>query len=162
MKAAIDLPEPAYSYQIVKLASRSYQAIFGTFGTPKVQNTQQFPIPNLKMAFQPVPSIDSETAHLPSHPQATPLTDLEAAHLPHELSRDPSRPPSYGEEDMAEPLPTYMEAVRRKMKQAMPYPTETPSKSTRFWLSIVLALVQLALIAVPIAVSRERINSDNP
>ncbi len=134
---------------------------------------------HIKMAFQPIaltdtqsanpPShsqetatADSETAHLPSHAQATPLADLEAAHLPHESSRDPSRPPSYVEEDMAEPLPTYVDAIRRKMKQAMPYPNnQIPSKPLRFWLSVLLALVLLGVIVIPLAVARDGIDSSN-
>ena len=122
------------------------------------------------MAFQPIaltdtqlaspPShsqetapVDREMAYPSSHAQATPLADLEAAHLPHESSRDPSRPPSYMEEDMAEPLPTYVDAIRRKMKQAMPYPNnQMPSKPLRFWFSVILALVLLGVIVIPIAV----------
>ena len=93
---------------------------------------------DLKMAFHSIALIDTQSASPPSHSQetastdwemaylsslaqATPLADLEAAHLLHESSRDPSRPPSYMEEDMAEPLPTYVDSIRRKMKQAMPY-----------------------------------------
>ena len=108
-------------------------------------------------------SVNWEMVHLSSHAQATPLADLEAAHLPHESSRDPSRPPSYVEEDMAEPLPTYVDAIRRKMKQAMPYPdNQLPSKPLRFWLSVILALVLLGVIAIPIAVARDKVDSSNP
>ena len=112
---------------------------------------------------QETASADSETAHLSSHAQATPLADLEAAHLPHESSRDPSRPPSYVEEDMAEPLPTYMDAIRRKMKRAMPYTNnQRPSKPLRFWLSVIFALTLLGVIAIPIAVARDKVDSSNP
>ena len=108
-------------------------------------------------------SPNAETAHLSSHAQATPLADLEAAHLPHDSYGEPSRPPSYVEEDMAEPLPTYVDAIKRKMKQAMPYPkNRTPSKPLRLWLSAILALVFLAVIAIPIAVGRAKIDSSGP
>ena len=108
-------------------------------------------------------SPNAETAHLSSHAQATPLADLEAAHLPHESYGELSRPPSYVEEDMAEPLPTYVDAIKRKMKQAMPYPNNrTRSKPLRLWLSAILALVFLAVIAIPIAVGRAKIDSSGP
>lgn len=108
-------------------------------------------------------SVNWEMAYLSSHAQATPLADLEAAHLPHESPRDPSRPPSYVEEDMAEPLPTYVDAIRRKMKQTMPYPDDRlPSKPLRFWLSVILALFLLGVIAIPIAVARDKVDSSNP
>ena len=113
--------------------------------------------------FQETASADWEMAYRSSHAQATPLANLEAAHLPHESSRDPPRPPSYVEEDMAEPLPTYVDAIGRKMKQAMPYPTNgMPSKPVRFWLSVILALVLLGVVAIPIAVARNKIDSSNP
>ncbi|KAK0509070.1 hypothetical protein JMJ35_008441 [Cladonia borealis] len=113
--------------------------------------------------FQETASTDWEMAYLSSHAQATPLADLEAAHLPHESSRDPSRPPSYVEEDMAEPLPTYVDSIRRKMKQAMPYSNNgMPSKPVRFWLSVILALVLLGVIAIPIAVARNQVDSSTP
>ena len=108
-------------------------------------------------------SLIAETSHLSSHAQATPLAYLEAAHLPHDAYGESSRPPSYVEEDMAEPLPTYVDAIKRKMKQAMPYPkNRTPSKSLRLWLSARLALVFLAVIAIPIAVGRAKIDSSGP
>ena len=113
--------------------------------------------------FQETASAGWEMAYLSSHAQATPLADPEAAHLPHESSRDPSRPPSYVEEDMAEPLPTYVDAIRLKMKQAMPYPNNgMPSKPVRFWLSVILAIVLLGVIAIPVAVARNKIDSSNP
>lgn len=129
------------------------------------------------MAFQPIALTDTQSASLPSdsqetasadwgmaylftHAQATPLADLEAAHLRHEPSRDPSRPPSYVEEDMAEPLPTYVDAIRRKMKKSMPYSNNgMPSKPVRFWLSVILALIFLGVIAIPIAVPRNQVDS---
>ena len=139
--------------------------------------TQQI---DIKMAFQPIAlpdtqsanrhsrsqgtsSPDSETAHLPSHAQATPLVDLEGAYLPHESHRDPSRPPSYVEEGMAEPLPTYMDSIKQKMKQAMRYPNNRmSSKPLRLWLSVIVALVFLSVIAIPIAVGRAKIDSSGP
>ena len=99
-------------------------------------------------------------AYQSSHAQATPLADLEAALVPHESSRDHSRPPSYVEEDMAEPLPTYVDSIRRKMKHVMPYSNNgMPSKPVRFWLSVTLVLVLLSVIAIPIAVAKDQLDS---
>lgn len=123
-------------------------------------DTQSASLPSHSQDTAPA---DWEMAYLSSHAQATPLADLEAAHLPHESSRDSSRPPSYVEEDMAEPLPTYVDANRRKMKQAMPYSNNgMPSKPARFWLSVILALVLVGVIAIPIAVARNQVDSSNP
>lgn len=129
------------------------------FQTIALTDTQSL---NPPFRSQGTSSPDSETAHLSSHAQATPLADLEAVHLPRESSRDSSRPPSYVEEDMAEPLPTYVDSIRRKMKQAMPYPNNRrPSKPLRLWLSVILALVFLGVIAIPIAIGRSKIDSSN-
>ena len=37
-----------------------------------------------------------------------------------------------------------------------------PSKPLRFWFSVILALVLLGVVAIPIAVAREKIDSSNP
>ena len=118
---------------------------------------------SLQSHSQETASTDWKMAYLSFHAQGTPLADLEAAHLPHESSRDSSRPPSYVEEEMAESLPTYVDAIRWKMKQAMPYSNKgIPSTPVRFWLSVILALVLLGVIAIPIAVVRNQVDSSNP
>ena len=138
----------------------------------KLLNGTANPQYRLKLAFQPIALIDTqsasppsqfqetastdwEMAYLSSHAQATPLADLEAADVPHESSRNHSGPPSYVEENMAEPLPSCVNSIRRKMKHVIPYSNNgMPSKPVRFWLAVSLALVLLSVIAIPIAVAR--------
>jgi len=127
------------------------------------------------MAFYSLLSID----HLPSNFQPTPYTsippinpppltqpptrtdthpiiDLEAAHLSspsHELER----PPTYMEQDMDEPLPTYMEAVRRKLRHAVQYPAaKMPSKRGRTCVALVFVVMLVLLVVIPIAATRGR------
>jgi len=90
-----------------------------------------------------------------------PLTDLEAAHLPDSSSVRPhaSRPPSYMEQDMEEPLPTYMQAVKRRMKA---YPaTKMPNRRARICLAIGLGLLCIIIVATSIAVTQVNVNSGN-
>lgn len=85
---------------------------------------------------------------------AVPLTDLEAAHLPDTSSaRSPTRPPSYMEQDMEEPLPTYKEAAKRKMKAVQQYPAaRVPSKRGRYLILFGFSLLIILVIAIPAAV----------
>jgi len=94
-----------------------------------------------------------------------PLTDLEAAaHLPDSSSVRPhdSRPPSYMEQDMEEPLPTYMQAAKRRMKAVQQYPaTKMPNRRARICLAIGLGLLCIIIVATSIAVTQVNVNSGN-
>ncbi len=91
------------------------------------------------------------------HGDEIPLTDLEAAHLANDsfvaLPNFPTRPPSYAEHDMEELPPTYMEAVRRKMKAVQRYPaTKVQSPRGRLCVFVCIALCLIIVVSVPIAI----------
>lgn len=88
--------------------------------------------------------------------QTTPLADFEAAHLPPPShSSSLSRPPSYIEEDMTEPLPTYKDVALAKIQQQrlrLPIP---PSKHARIYIAIGFAVFCVVLVVVPLVLSYE-------
>ena len=94
---------------------------------------------------------------------SVPLRDLEAAHLPDDSAATNalSRPPSYMEQDMDEPLPTYKDAVKRRFKAAQEYPAaKMPNRRARLCLVLGFSLLCIIIVAVSIAVTRININDD--
>lgn len=94
---------------------------------------------------------------MPPNRDDIPLTGLEAAHLADHsfvaLPRFPTRPPSYVEHDMEEPPPTYMDAVRRRIKVVQRYPaSKVQSPRRRLCVLTGIALCLIGVIAVPIAI----------
>lgn len=56
---------------------------------------------------------------------------------------------------MDEPLPTYMQAAKHKMRQAVQYPAaKMPSKNGRICAALFCAVVLVLVIAIPIAATR--------
>ena len=78
------------------------------------------------------------------------VSDVEAA-----PPQTHERLPAYMEQDMDEPLPTYMQAVRHKMRQAVQYPAQRmPSKKARYGVMVMFMISLLIIVAVPIAATR--------
>ena len=98
-----------------------------------------------------------------SHPNEgdpVPLTDLEAAHLPaaspvHSLSR----PPSYAEQDMEEPLPTY-ENIKQEAQGAQGY-RENKRWTSRGRIYLLLGFGLLCIIIVAVSIAVTRLSEDN-
>ncbi|KAL6714147.1 hypothetical protein ACLMJK_008641 [Lecanora helva] len=73
---------------------------------------------------------------------------------------DPSRPPSYAEQEAEEPLPSYMDAVKRKTIAIQQYPaSKVPNRRGRMCLVAGFIILCCIILAVSIAVTR--INEDN-
>lgn len=97
---------------------------------------------------------------MPAEHATIPLQNLGAGHRDVErqgrpLSRPGSiqsgrdtPPPEYKEEDMQEPLPPYMERVRRVMRREMPISRAMPKKRTCLLLTILILLVGGVIVGI--------------
>ena len=84
------------------------------------------------------------------------MADLEAAHLPPpSCPSSLSRPPSYIEEYMAEPLPTYKDVALAKIQQQRLRLPNPPLRRARTYIAICFAVACFGLVVVPLALSYE-------
>ena len=93
--------------------------------------------------------------------QNTPLADLEAAHLPPPSSTSSlSRPPSYMEQDMAEPLPTYKDVALGKIQQHRLRLPKPRSRCAQISIATCFAVVCIGLVVIPLALTHGHLDTN--